>query len=265
MVTPDEAAGDAFRLEGVGLTVARATILRDVTLSFPRARVTALVGHNGSGKSTLLRIMARQVAAGTGRVLYDAHPVADFVERAFAREVAWLPQDPGTGADLTVREVVASGRYPWHGPLGRFTDADRQRVEDALAAVHLQGFGERPLATLSGGERQRAWLGMLIAQDSKCLLLDEPTAALDIAHQVEVLSLIRRLSHDHGLAVVIVMHDINMAARFCDLIHALKAGEVAASGPPARIVTPEVLHRIYGIAMDVLVQPGRDVPIACVR
>ncbi len=116
-----------------------------------------------------------------------------------------------------------------------------------------------------GGERQRAWLGVLIAQDSRCLLLDEPTATLDIAHQIEVLTLIRRLSHERGLAVVIVLHDVNLAARFCDLIHALKGGEVVASGPPAAILTPEVLERIYGVPMDVLAWPGRDLPLAAVR
>lgn len=265
MVNGSTAAADAFRLEGIGFSVAGQTILRDITLNFPQGVVTALLGHNGSGKSTLMKIMARQLAPGSGRVVCDGRPLAAFDHRAFARAVAWLPQDPGTAAELTVREVVAAGRYPWHGPLGRFSDEDRAKVTSALEVTGMTGFAERALATLSGGERQRAWLGMLIAQDSRCLLLDEPTAALDIAHQIEVLSLIRQLSHEHGLAVVIVMHDVNMAARFCDRIHALKAGEVVASGAPAEILTPAVLEKIYGVAMDVLPRPGHGLPLAAVR
>jgi iron complex transport system ATP-binding protein len=206
--------------------------------------------------------MARQIAATSGSVLYDGRPLLDYGERAFAREVAYLPQDVGAGADMSVRELVACGRYPWHGPLGRFTDEDREKVEAAFAASHLERFAERLVGTLSGGERQRAWLAMLVAQDSKCLLLDEPTAALDIAHQIEVLSLIRALSRDKGLGVVIVLHDINMAARFCDRIHALKAGEVVASGTPGDIVTPAMLKTIYGIDMGILPVPGSSAPLA---
>lgn len=260
-----EGDAGAFRLEGVGLAIDGQAILHDVTLSFPGGSVTALVGHNGSGKSTLLKIMARQAAATAGTVSYGGRPVAAFPERAFAREVAYLPQDVGTGLDMTVRELVACGRYPWHGPLGRFTGEDGDKVEAALEATHLERLGERIVGTLSGGERQRAWIAMLVAQDSRCLLLDEPTAALDIAHQIEVLSLVRGLSHDKGLGVVIVLHDINMAARFCDTIHALKGGQVVAGGAPGEILEPAMLKAIYGVEMDVVPHPGLGVPLAYVR
>lgn len=260
-----ETDADAFRLEGVGFSAGGRAILRDVTLDFLQGGVTALVGHNGSGKSTLMKIMARQLKPTSGTVLYDGRPVTGFDERAFAREVAYLPQDVGAGADMTVKELVACGRYPWHGPLGRFTDEDRDRVAAALEATHLEPFADRIVGTLSGGERQRAWMAMLVAQDSRCLLLDEPTAALDIAHQIEILSLVRGFARDKGLGVVIVLHDINMAARFCDLIHALKDGQVAASGSPDDIVRPGMLRTIYGIDMDVLPHPGLSVPLAYVR
>lgn len=262
--TDADISPDAFHLEGVGLVIGQQHILRGISIDFPGGRVTGLVGHNGSGKSTLLRIMARQIAATSGSVLYDGRPLPDYGERAFAREVAYLPQDVGAGADMSVRELVACGRYPWHGPLGRFTDEDREKVEAAIAASHLERFAERLVGTLSGGERQRAWLAMLVAQDSKCLLLDEPTAALDIAHQIEMLSLIRTLSREKGLSVVIVLHDINMAARFCDRIHALKAGEVVASGTPGHIVTPDMLRTIYGIDMGILRHPADNAPLAYV-
>ncbi len=254
----------AFRVENIRLDIGGRKILDDVTLDFPGGEITALVGHNGSGKSSLLKIMARQVPQTAGNVLFDTRSVSSLESREFARNVAYLPQDVSTGAGMTVRELIACGRYPWHGALGRFTADDRQKVEEALALTHLEPFADRLVETLSGGERQRAWIAMLVAQDSKCLLLDEPTSALDIAHQMEVLSLVRRLSREKGLSVVIVLHDINMAARFCDGIHALRQGVVAASGRPAAIMRGETLREIYGIAMDVMPHPSLDLSLAYV-
>jgi iron complex transport system ATP-binding protein len=187
-----------------------------------------------------------------------------YSERVFARSVAYLPQDVTTGSEMTVRELVGCGRYPWHGALGRFTKNDEAKVVEALRATHIETFADRIMGTLSGGERQRAWIAMLIAQDARCLLLDEPTAALDVAHQIEVLSLVRRLAHEGGRSVVIVLHDINMAARFCDRIHALKRGRVVASGTPSAILAPNTLQEIYGIDMDVISAPNLPYPLAYV-
>ncbi|MFB2552038.1 ATP-binding cassette domain-containing protein [Ensifer soli] len=255
---------DAFRVEAVGLAVDGRAILSDVTLNFPAGEITALVGHNGSGKSTLLKMLARQQQPDTGRVTFCGTPVSTFEPRAFSRRVAYLAQDVGAAAGMTVRELVACGRYPWHGALGRFTARDREKVEEAIALTRLEGLAGRFVETLSGGERQRAWIAMLVAQDSDCLLLDEPTSALDIAHQMEVLALIRRLSHEKGLGVVVVLHDINMSARFADRIHALKRGRVVASGRPADIMRRAALQEIYGIAMDVIPHPGLGLPLAYV-
>lgn len=240
-----------FVAEKIGLSIDGNTLLADVSLDFPAGEVVALVGHNGSGKSSLLKILARQLRPTSGSVTYDGCGLDLYQSRDFARSVAYLPQDLNTGSDMTIRELVACGRYPWHGALGRFSETDRQMVEEAISATQIGRFADRILGTLSGGERQRAWIAMLIAQDARCLLLDEPTAALDIAHQIEVLSLVRQLAHEGGRSVVIVLHDINMASRFCDRIHALKAGRVAASGTPGDILQPETLKDIYGIDMNV--------------
>jgi iron complex transport system ATP-binding protein len=245
----------AFAVDRIGLAIDGNAILSDVSLDFPAGEVVALVGHNGSGKSSLLKILARQLTPTTGSAAYAGRNLLHYHGRDFPRSVAYLPQDLGTGSDMTIRELVACGRYPWHGALGRFSAVDREKVEAAIAATHIEAFADRMVGTLSGGERQRAWIAMLIAQDARCLLLDEPTAALDIAHQVDVLSLVRKLAHEGGRSVVIVLHDINMAARFCDRIHALKAGRVVASGTPAEILVPETLHTIYGIKMEVISVP----------
>lgn len=256
-----QAAG-GFAARRIGLSIDGSRILSEVSLDFPAGEVVALVGHNGSGKSSLLKILARQVQPTSGSVTYGDRDVAHYSGRDFARSVAYLPQDLSSGSDMTIRELVGCGRYPWHGALGRFSDLDREKVDAAMEATHIGQFADRVVGTLSGGERQRAWIAMLIAQDARCLLLDEPTAALDISHQVEVLSLVRGLAHEGGRSVVIVLHDINMAARFCDRIHALKGGHVVASGTPTDVLTPATLGDIYGIAMDVVSVPNLAHPLA---
>jgi iron complex transport system ATP-binding protein len=165
---------------------------------------------------------------------------------------------------MTVRELVAIGRYPWHGALGRFGQEDRDRVEDAIAQVGLNAFAGRLVDSLSGGERQRAWLAMMVAQNSRCLLLDEPTSALDIAHQVEVLALIKALSQQRGLTVIAVLHDINMAARYCDHLVALRQGAMIAEGDAEAIMQAEVLGAIYGIPMGILPHPQGGAPVSFV-
>ncbi|GGA99591.1 iron(3+)-hydroxamate import ATP-binding protein FhuC [Brucella endophytica] len=255
----------AFKVEGLSLTIDDKVILQDVSLPFPKGELVGILGHNGSGKSTLMRIMARQQKQTGGRIEVFGNDLETFGERDFARRVAYLPQDIGAGSDMTVRELVACGRYPWHGALGRFSALDTEKVDAAITATHIDGLASRLVGTLSGGERQRVWIAMLIAQDSECLLLDEPTAALDIAHQIEILSLVRGLCHSNGLSVIVVLHDINMAARFCDHIHALKNGQVVASGTPASIVRPEQLKTIYGLEMGTLTAPDLDTPLAYVR
>lgn len=254
----------AFSVTNLRFAVEGRELLKSVSLNFEARKVTGLVGHNGSGKSTLLKLLARQQMPTSGHITFGNKELDAWGQREFARQVAYLPQDMSAAHGMTVRELVACGRYPWHGALGRFTDIDAAKVAEALRLTDIEAMAERMVDTLSGGERQRAWIAMLVAQDSQCLLLDEPTSALDIAHQMEVLSLIQRLSRDKGLSVIIVLHDINMAARFCDHVHALKQGAVAASGRPQSIMQEAVLNEIYGIEMSVMPHPGLNIPIAYV-
>ena len=165
----------------------------------------------------------------------------------------------GAFGDLGVR-----GRDAWHGALGRFGVAERGRVEEAISLVGLKPLAHRLVDSLSGGERQRAWIAMLVAQDSRCLLLDEPTSALDIAHQVDVLALVHRLSQQRGLTVIAVLHDINMAARYCDYLVALRGGEKIAEGTPDELMRAETLEKIYGIPMGILPHPSGAAPVSFV-
>ncbi|AIT78501.1 ABC transporter ATP-binding protein [Novosphingobium pentaromativorans] len=242
-------------LAGLQFAVEGKILLHPLTLDIGRQGVTGIIGQNGSGKSTLLRLLARQQPSSGGTIYYDGRDVVDWSDRAFARAVGYLPQHVPITTRLTVRELVAFGRYPWHGAFRRFGEGDGLKVEEALHLTGMVGLADRFLETLSGGERQRAWLAMLVAQEARLLLLDEPIAALDVGHQIEVLSLLRQLSEAHRVASVVVIHEINMAARFCDRIIALREGELVADATPDDLLTPDSLNAIYGIPMGVTPLP----------
>ncbi|WP_136248812.1 ATP-binding cassette domain-containing protein [Halomonas borealis] len=244
-----------FEAQAATFDVNGKRLLHPIDLRFEEGRIHGLIGHNGSGKSTLLKLLAQQQPASQGTIRFDGRPLGGWGHRAFARQVAYLPQHLPSAETLTCRELIAFGRYPWRGLLGRHTREDRQQVERAIALTHTEAFADRLVDTLSGGERQRVWLAMLIAQGSRFLLLDEPLAALDIAHQVEVLALIQRLSQELGLGVIIVLHDINMASRYCDRLVALHEGRLLAQGTPAELMTGDTLEAIYGIPMHVMRHP----------
>ncbi|ADZ41340.1 TPA: Fe3+-hydroxamate ABC transporter ATP-binding protein FhuC [Yersinia enterocolitica] len=253
-----------FSLHELSFSVPGRTLLQPLSLTFPQGKVCGLIGHNGSGKSTLLKMLGRHQPPSSGKVLLNDVPLPLWDNKAFAREVAYLPQQLPAAEGMTVRELVAIGRYPWHGALGRFRQEDREQVEEAIALVDLKPLANRLVDSLSGGERQRAWLAMLVAQNSRCLLLDEPTSALDIAHQIEVLGLIQRLSRERGLTVIAVLHDINMAARYCDHLVALRGGEMIAQGPADSLMQGAVLEQIYGIPMGILPHPAGGAPVSFV-
>jgi ferric hydroxamate transport system ATP-binding protein len=254
-----------YHLSGVHLAIEGRDILRPLTLDLPGGRVVGLIGQNGSGKSSLVKLLARQMTPTSGDLLYEGQPVGAYAARDFARRVAYLPQTPPAVGGLLVREFVAFGRYPWHGALGRFSAEDAREVEEAMRLTDVAPFADRLVETLSGGERQRVWLAMLIAQNSHVLLLDEPISALDIAHQIEVMSLVRDLSRKRELGAIVVLHDVNIAARFCDHIVALKGGALVMSGPPAELMHSERLEAIYGIPMGVLPHPAGGAPMSFVH
>ncbi len=240
-----------FQIENLAVDVPGRRLLDGITLDLPKGQVIALIGHNGSGKSTLLKVLARQVAA-SGRVTFEGRGLSDWQARDYARRLAFLPQTTPPAEGMLVRELVALGRYPWHGALGRFGPHDEEIVTRAMEECGVARFAKRLVDTLSGGERQRVWLAMMVAQEAGTLLLDEPISALDIAHAVEVLALVRRMCHEQGRSAVIVLHEVNMAARFCDHIVAIKGGRLALQGGPADLMRPEALLDIYGLPMQVL-------------
>ncbi len=251
-----------YQLVDASFEIDRQTILSATNISFEAGKITTLLGHNGCGKSTLIKLLSRQNQPSQGQVLFDGQLVGDFSALDFARHVAYLPQHPPLTDGVTVRELVCFGRYPWKGAFGRYHAQDYAAVDDSIEKVGLTAFKDRFVATLSGGERQRAWVAMLLAQGSHCILLDEPTSALDIAHQYELLSLIRDLNQSIGLTVIMVLHDVNMAAKFSDYLIALHSGKVIASGPPDAMITPETLQKIYGMELALFQHPETGLPIS---
>jgi ferric hydroxamate transport system ATP-binding protein len=259
--SPD--AAPLFELGKVRFEAGATTLLDGIDLTIAPERVTGLIGHNGSGKTTLMRLLARHHTQSAGSIRFGGKPIASWRPREFARQVAHLPQYTPATDGMQVQELVALGRYPWHGSLGGFGKEDRERVVEAMHMTDVAQYANRMVDSLSGGERQRVWIAMLIAQDSRCLLLDEPTSALDIAHQVDVLDLVRTLCGQRRMAAVVVLHDINMAARFCDHIVALRHGRILMQGAPVDIMTGPNLEAIYGVPMNVLRDPdsGRVVGV----
>jgi iron complex transport system ATP-binding protein len=231
-------------------------VLRKLDLRVSEGEVVALVGSNGSGKSTLLRTLGRVLKPKMGVVYLDGRTMREWPTKEVARRLALLPQSPTLNDDLTVIELVRLGRSPHQGILGLPTREDEEAVQAAVHETSIEALSGRQVSSLSGGERQRVWLAMALAQQPRVLLLDEPTTFLDLNHQFEVLDLIRNLNQLRKLTVVMVMHDLNQAARYASRIVVLRDGQVYADGMPAGVLTPVTLREVFGIEARVL--PGPD-------
>ena len=239
-----------------GYPASEALVLRGLTLEIRDREIVALVGPNGSGKSTLLRALGRVLTPRRGVVYLEGKSLREWPTREVARKLALLPQGPTLAADLSVQELVRLGRSPHQGLLGLPTRQDEEAVRWAIAETGIGPMAGRRVSELSGGERQRVWVAMALAQQPQVLLLDEPTTFLDLKHQLEVLDLLRYLNREHGLTVVMVLHDLNQAARYAGRVVVLREGEVYADGSPAEVLTATTLRDVFGVEARVL--PGPD-------
>ena len=234
---------------------ATAPALEAITLDIPAARLTAVIGPNGSGKSTLLRVLLGTLVPEEGEVGYRGRPVRAWPRAALARQVGAVAQGEDSAFPLTVRELVAMGRYPHLGPWRREGPADAAAVARAMGRCDVHQFAERPLDTLSGGERQRARVARALAQEPVALALDEPTAALDVRHEMEIFELLRTLGAA-GTTVLVITHHLNLAARYADHLVLLDEGRVAAAGAPAAVLTREKIEAVYRWPVRVVPHPG---------
>ncbi|GIQ70523.1 iron-dicitrate ABC transporter ATP-binding protein [Xylanibacillus composti] len=236
-------------------------IVENLDLAIPDGKVTALVGANGSGKSTILKTMARLMKAKKGTVYLDGKSISQMQTKEVAKQLAILPQNPVAPEGLTVRELVAYGRFPHQKGLGTLSKEDKAMIEWALQVTKMEELAERQIESMSGGQRQRAWIAMALAQGTDILFLDEPTTYLDMAHQLEVLKLLEQLNREEGKTIVMVVHDLNHAALYAEHIVAIKRGKIVQAGDPAKVVTKGMLQEVFGIEADVIPCPRTGAPL----
>lgn len=226
-------------------------LFQGLSLLAEKGEVLAIIGPNGSGKSTLLRSLARNLRPEEGSILLDGKEIMSYSAGELARTMAFLPQTPGVPSDITVRDLVAYGRYPYQSWWKNTSAQDKEVIDRTLKETGLTSMEARLVTTLSGGERQRVWLAMALAQEPKILLLDEPTTYLDISHQLDILTLIQRLNKTKGITVIMVLHEINHAARFADTVAVMKEGGLYALGLPGKVITKDMLRDVFRVEADV--------------
>ncbi|HEY9581383.1 MAG TPA: ABC transporter ATP-binding protein [Savagea sp.] len=227
-----------------------------INLTIEKGEIISLIGPNGSGKSTFLRLIARLLKPDAGTVLLEGQSIHSIERKKLAQQLAMLPQMNNHQLDLTVGELIEFGRSPHVNKYGRMKEEDYDIVEWALEVTNLTKYRDRVLPSLSGGERQRAWIAMAIAQRPKVLLLDEPTTYLDISHQLEVMELVKALNEQLGMTIVMVLHDINQAARYSDRLIVMKKGKVQYDGTPQCVLCREMFQNIFEIDASIYEEAG---------
>jgi len=236
-------------------------ILRAVDLTVPAGRITVIVGANASGKSTLLRTMSRLLKPSRGEVTLGGRSIHAMPTRDLARRIGLLPQSPIAPEGILVDDLVRRGRHPHRGLFSRWSARDEEAVDRALTVTRTADLAERAIDELSGGQRQRVWIAMALAQETEILLLDEPTTFLDISHQVEILDLLVDLNRTRGTTVVMVLHDLNLSARYADHLVALAGGQVHVAGPPEQVLSTETVRTVFGLDSRILADPTSGRPM----
>ncbi|NJP64875.1 ATP-binding cassette domain-containing protein [Streptomyces spiramenti] len=237
------------------------TVVSDLDLAVAPGAITVIVGANACGKSTLLRAMSRLLAPRTGRVVLDGRLVHKMPAKELARTLGLLPQSPIAPEGITVADLVGRGRHPHQGVFSRWNERDDEAVAEALEATQTAELADRAVDELSGGQRQRVWIAMALAQQTDVLLLDEPTTFLDPSHQIEVLDLLTDLNQARGTTIVMVLHDLNLAARYADRLVAMAGGRIHAQGEPADVLTEENVRAVFGLESRVITDPTSGRPL----
>jgi iron complex transport system ATP-binding protein len=236
-------------------------IVRNLNIQIPDKKITTIIGSNGCGKSTLLKAITRIIPHHTGDVILDGENIVKENTKKLATKMAILPQTPESASGLTVGELVSYGRFPYQKGFGRLTKRDYEVIDWALEVTGTIDFKYRPVDALSGGQRQRVWIAMALAQETEMIFLDEPTTYLDMAHQLEVLELLQKLNVEQQRTIVMVLHDLNQAARFADYIIALKDGEIVKAGNCEEVITHDVLRQVFQIDAEIGKDPRTNKPM----
>ena len=252
---------EGLTAKGLRLGYQGKPVVHRLDFAVPLGQITAIVGPNACGKSTLLLGLARILKPEAGQVVLDGRSIHSLPTKEVARRLGLLPQAAVAPAGLTVADLVFRGRSPHQSFFHQWSERDRAAVETALTATRMSDLADRRIDELSGGQRQRAWIAMALAQDTDLLLLDEPTTFLDLAHQIEVLELIRDLNESRGRTVVVVLHDLNLASRYADQLVVMADGAIVASGPPEEVVTVDTISGVFGVECVIIEDPAAGTPM----
>nr|WP_233189806.1 ABC transporter ATP-binding protein [Corynebacterium sp. J010B-136] len=258
--TAQQLDSTALHVKDVSVGYGERTVLDTLNVDIKRGAVTSIVGPNGCGKSTLLRTMSRLLNPTNGEIVLDGKSIHDIPTRKLATQLGLLPQTPIAPDGIVVADLVGRGRTPHQGILGRWSQQDYDIVAEALETTGISDLAERSIDELSGGQRQRVWIAMALAQRTDTLLLDEPTTYLDVKHQLDVLDLLTELNRDRGTTIVMVLHDLNLAARYSDELVAVSGGKVFAHGHPREVITKENVKSVFGIDSVIITDPVSDQP-----
>ena len=251
----------SIRAENINVSYSQKAIIDNLSIDIPKGKMTTIIGANGCGKSTLLKALARILPVEKGMIYLDGQAISQLATKDIAKKMALLPQVLEASEGITVYELVSYGRFPHQNGLGHLSNEDRQKIDWAMELTQTHSLAHQFVDKLSGGQRQRAWIAMALAQDTDIICLDEPTTYLDLNHQLEILELLQELNHTNQKTILMVLHDLNLSARFSDYMIAMKNGRIDYHGSVAEIMTPSILKHIFEIEANILSHPQQDYTI----
>ena len=252
---------NCIKTKDLNISYGNLDIVKDLNLEIPKGKITTIVGANGCGKSTILKTLARIIKPKSGLIYINNKELNSQDSKELAKAMAVLPQSPQAPNGLTVEELISYGRFPHQKGFGKLKDEDKDIINWALEKTRILEFRDRPIEALSGGQRQRAWIAMALAQETDILLLDEPTTYLDLAHQLEVFKLLEELNKKEGRTIVMVIHELNNAARFADHMIGVKKGKIVCQGTAHEVMTKENLREIFNIDAEIVNEPKSGKPV----
>jgi len=254
-----------FRAENLIAGYDNKTILNEIELKIPSNKISVIIGANGCGKSTLLKTLAKLIKPSSGQITLDGKAISKIPPKQLARVLGILPQSPVVPEGITVADLIGRGRFPHQSLLSGWSQKDYEAVAEAMEIMNITEFANHDIDELSGGQRQRVWIAMALAQETDILFLDEPTTFLDITYQVEILDLLTDLNRKYGTTIVMVLHDINLSARYADYIFALEKGKLVGEGKPSDLITSTLVKDIFGLNCTVINDPVSATPLVVPR
>lgn len=252
---------DCIETKNLTISYGNINIVKELNLTIPKGKITTIIGANGCGKSTILKTLARIIKPKSGEIYINGKNLRSQSSKELAQIMAVLPQSPQAPKGLTVEELISYGRFPHQKGLGKLKKEDKDIVNWSLEKTGILEFKDRTIEALSGGQRQRAWIAMALAQETEILLLDEPTTYLDLAHQLDILKLLEELNRKEGRTIVMVIHELNNAARFADYMIGIKKGEIVCTGTSNEVMTKENLREIFNIDAEFINDPKTGKPV----